>query len=196
MHALRNSLPACCPALAAVAILTAPALAADTVCFEAELALQVTAPMQITEETRAPVPPSGKKVKGASAGKYLEVPQGKGNPPKNTNGVAVIHFDAAKAGDYYLWGRAWWGDSCANSFTFRIDGGKPFVFGQDGTYARWHWIRLPSRRFSLSGGTHTLDVINREDGARLDQVLFTTSKRFVPVGAEDCTVTPRAPVDN
>ena len=182
--------------LVIVSAFAGPAYAGDTVCFEAELVLQSTAPMQVMQESRAPVPPSGKKVKGASKGQYLEVPQGKGNPPKVTSGVATIRFDVANAGDYHLWSRAWWEDSCGNSFSFRIDDGKPFVFGQDGTYTRWHWIRVRRRRFRLSKGTHTLHIINREDGARIDQVLFTTSKRFVPVGIEDCTVTPHTPPKN
>ena len=181
------------PAVVAAWGMALPARAGDTICFEAEIVSEIRKPVQVTEEAGAPMPPSGKKVKGASGGKYLEIPQGKGNPPEVTNGVAIIRFDVAAEGKYYLWGRTWWEDSCGNSFTLRIDDGKPFGFGQDGTYARWHWVRMPALRFRLSKGTHTLQVINREDGARLDQVLFTTSKRFVPVGVEDSTTTPHAP---
>ena len=174
----------------AVLLLAGAARAGERICLEAESAAKVEAPMQVTEEAKAPALPDGTKVKGASGGKYLEVPQGKGNPPKVDKGRAELTFEVKKGGTFYLWGRAWWEDDCGNSFSISIDGAKAFSFGQDGTHKTWHWVKAPRRlkQLELEPGKHTLTIKNREDGARLDQILLTTNKRYVPVDAEKPTV--------
>ena len=172
-----------------------PALAGDVICFEAERADSVESPMRVVEVPSAR-PGTGTDAvavgQDASGGKYLEVPQGAGNPPKLTDGSAVFAFDVAEAGTYALWCRVWWPDECGNSFTMSVDDGTSFTFGQDGTYRCWHWMRVPRRvkPFKLSKGRHTLKVMNREDGAMLDQVLWSRDRRYVPVGSEDVTVSP------
>jgi hypothetical protein len=37
--------------------------------------------------------------------------------------------------------------------------------------------------FNLTGGSHTLTIAYREDGAKLDKVLVTNDSGFVPSGA-------------
>lgn len=162
------------------------ATAGETICVEAEAARDVVAPMQMTKATDTLIR-KGTAIAGASGKSYLEVPQGKGNPPKVTTGVATVDFAVKQSRAFLLWCRVWWIDECGNSLTVVLDDGRPFVFGQDGTYKTWHWVRAPVRlkQLNLDAGKHTLKVLNREDGVRIDQILLTTDKRYVPVGVEE-----------
>ena len=90
--------------------------AQEIVCFEAEGAGRVSAPMQVgSDDAKATSkwPPA----KGASGAKCLEVPEGQGKPPEVTTGEATCTFQIAQAGPYILWGRVWWLDECGNSLT-------------------------------------------------------------------------------
>jgi hypothetical protein len=94
-----------------------------------------------------------------------------------------VKFNVSEAGTYVFWGRAWWADSCGNSFYVQIDSGSKYVFGEQGTYKKWTWFKGP--KFSLSAGEHTLWVMGREDGALLDKVIFLpSSSRYEPQGME------------
>jgi len=147
------------------------------ICFEAESSGQLEAPMAAVSNGIA----------GAS-GAYLEIPEGAGNPPKLEAGKAVYSFEVPEDGVFTLWCRVWWGGECSNSFTVRADDQPAFLFGEDATYKVWHWVRYPVSRTSaplrLAKGKHTLTFNNREDGVRLDQVLLSSDKRFVPVETE------------
>ena len=63
-----------------------------------------------------------------------------------------------------------------------------FLFGEDATYKTWHWVKYPVSRtvkpLNLTEGKHTLTFFNREDGVRLDQILLSADKRFVPMDIE------------
>jgi hypothetical protein len=163
-----------------------PAAAGETICVEAEGARDVAAPMEVTRVTYEMVK-KGTAIKGASGNSYLEVPQGKGNPPKVTTGEGALDVTVKQSREYFLWCRVWWMDECGNSVAIVMDDGRPFVLGQDGTYKQWHWVRAPARlkQLKLKAGKHTLKIVNREDGVRIDQVLLTTDKRLIPVGIED-----------
>ncbi|MCF7855719.1 MAG: hypothetical protein K9N51_13040 [Candidatus Pacebacteria bacterium] len=154
--------------------------AASRVCFEGEDAETIEPPVRVVSGAEA--------VEGASNRTYLEVPPGAGKPPQ-VEGRAVYTFAVPEDGRYKLWCRVYWPDGCGNSFGMRIDDNPEFTFGQDGTYNTWHWVEAPPRleQLELRKGTHTLTVMNREDGPRLDQVLFTTNRRYVPVAIESVT---------
>lgn len=168
-------------------LLDSHAMAGDKICFEAEDMEIISEPMALVDAAKA----SDKAVKGASEDKYLEISQGKGNPPKVTTGEAAFIFDVQMEGRYYLWCRVWWDDECGNSFTMRIDDALPFSFGEDATYNCWHWVRALKglKQLDLSKGKHKLTIHNREDGVRLDQILFVMDKNYVPVAVETATVT-------
>ena len=91
-----------------------------------------------------------------------------------------------------LWCRVWWNGECSNSFTVKIDDQPPFLFGEDATYKTWHWVRYPVSRtakpIDLTAGDHSLVLLNREDGVRIDQILLSSDKRFVPVDIEKAGV--------
>lgn len=147
------------------------------ICWEAESADACEAPMCVVSNGIA----------GAS-GRYLEIPEGAGNPPKLMAGKAVYTVEVPADGSFTLWCRVWWGGECSNSFTVTLDDQPAFLFGEDATYKAWHWVRYPLSRTSapitLAKGKHTLTFHNREDGVRLDQVLLSADKRFVPVEIE------------
>jgi len=153
-------------------------------------AAKVEAPMVLTAD------------KKASGGKCLLVPDGPGDKEINPGwdptkekeptgkGFAVFKFNVPKDGKYYLWARANWHSGCANSVWVRFDGGTPHKLGDDGTYRRWHWVMFISRRhptFRLKKGEHTLMIVNREDGTRIDQIILTPKgpKDYIPVGVEE-----------
>ena len=155
------------------------------VCLEAETA-SITEPIEVIAHD--PQASSADKVAAAaSGGSYLQIAQGKGNPPDMTNGTARLGFHIEEPGRYEFWCRVWWGDECSNSFGMQIDDAAPFTFGQNGTYKRWHWFKGPPRlkQLELAAGEHVLLISNREDGVKLDQVLLVRSRRYVPVGIEE-----------
>lgn len=159
---------------------------ADTICLEAESAIDVEAPMRVVDADNSEAFPNA--VAGAAGGKYLEIPEKAGNPPAVTTGAATLPFELKTGGQLYLWMRVYWEGECSNSLTVQLNDGRPFDFGQNATYKTWHWVRaplmLPQLR-SVAAGEHTLYIRNREDGVRIDQVLITTNRRYVPVGIEE-----------
>lgn len=163
------------------------AFGGDHVCLEAESCQTVKAPMLVVNAMDATN--AGAVVAGASGGQYLEIPKGAGHPPQTNAGEAAISFELDQAGDYVLWGRVYWLSECNSSFTMALDDAIPFTFGKDATYNAWHWVKAPPRlkQLTLTKGRHTLTIKNRQDGVRLDQILFTLDKQYVPVGVEDVT---------
>ena len=176
--------------------LAGPVLAAPPrLVFEAESAATLEAPMVVVAADQ--VPAGSAFAPGASAGRYLEIPEKAGNPPKLEKGFASYTFDLPEEGDYILWARVWWEGECSNSFTVQLDDQAPFCFGEDATYRTWHWVKYPVARMTpplrLKQGPHVLRVGNREDGVRLDQILLSPNKRFVPVDIERVTTGEGAP---
>lgn len=151
--------------------------------FEAETAQTLEVPMVVMSND----------VAGAS-GTYLEIPEGAGNPPKRNEGKAVFSVEVPEDGVFTFWCRVWWEGECSNSFTIGFDDQTPFLFGEDATYKAWHWVKYPVSRtvspITLAKGKHTLVFHNREDGVRLDQVLLSADKRFVPVDIEPVGTRP------
>ena len=146
-------------------------LRADILRIEAEASASLTPVIALAQDSLA----SGKAC--------IEIAQGKGIK----TGEASYNFEIKKKGVYYLWMRVWWIDSCGNSITAIVDGGegkdKPFTIGQDGTYKSWHWVNAKVR-LPLDTGRHTLLLKNREDGIKIDQIIFSSDRRMVPVGIE------------
>ena len=58
------------------------------------------------------------------------------------------------------------------------------------TGTEWHWDQVNDRsivdpvRFMLKTGQHTITIRLREDGTKLDKMLLTNDKNFVPTGEE------------
>lgn len=93
--------------------------------------------------------------------------------------AATFELRVDKAGVYYPWARTWWMDSCGDSISVAIqlqDSQTPTKWEiTDGTYEWWHWLALAgSDGVELKQGVYTVTVENREDGARLSRILFST----------------------
>ncbi|MCH8216260.1 MAG: hypothetical protein IH892_05755 [Planctomycetes bacterium] len=143
--------------------------------FEAESGT-ITAPMQVFSDSPT-----------ASAGQHIGTVDGigdeNGNPP--ADGVATYSLTVPEDGVYRLAIRVIITGG-SNSFWFRIpgmvtnttnhaSGWVRFNDIQDG--ATWHWDEVRSSddgdsvvEFTLSAGTHTLEIARREDGTLLDAI--------------------------
>jgi len=135
----------------------------------------------------------------ASGGKYTEYPLRRPhatseNPEiKGDGGYVLFKVSVPEQGNYKLWLRTWWYDACANSFFVIVDDKPAVVAGGDATYRSWQWrdIKQP---YALTAGVHTIKVQNREDGARLDEILLANDDRWKPVKA--MAETPEYKVSN
>lgn len=153
------------------------------------LAYAASATKVVTEaEKYTKITPSMRKTASANAsgGYFIEIPvkrphaQTEGAP--SDTGSATYTVTIPSAGVWQFWGRAMWYDSCGNSFFLKIGGNPAVQFGQNGTYGSWHWVKGP--KMQLPQGKVTVVVQNREDGAKLDQFIFTKNLRYVPVRVE------------
>ncbi len=167
-------------------------LSAAMLCVEAESACTNEAPMT---RVQAAVPGAGiKPVAGASGESYLEVPLGAGKTPKVKAGTARITLEIPADGAYTFWVRTYWEGECSNTLQVQIDEQTPFLVGGDATFHVWHWVKFPVSKLTpapaLTKGTHTVTILHREDGIRLDQLLLTTSLRYVPAGVEKVGISP------
>lgn len=94
--------------------------------------------------------------------------------------LASWSFSTPQTARVVLWFRVWWQDGCGNSLAAGIDGHRPLLVGNDGTYRAWHWVRGPA--IDLPAGPHVLALVPREDGIRLDQILIACETAPPPVG--------------
>jgi len=122
----------------------------------------------------------------ASGGAFIQIPLHRPHATTETGpadqGRTSYSVNIPAAGSYRFWGRTHWHDACGNSFFLKI-GNKPEVaLGQDGTYQRWHWVKGPI--VELAAGPVQVTLRNREDGAKLDQFMFTKNLNYVPVRIE------------
>ena len=112
-------------------------------------------------------------------------------------GSIEIKFGVEKEADYVMWVRAWWMDGCGNSVFATVDKrmtAKHAMNVEGSTYKNLLWFKL-DRKIHLKQGSHVLRLQNREDGIRLDEVVFMefeedVERQLVPAGAETPTQAP------
>jgi len=134
----------------------------------------------------------------ASGGKCIEIPDKAGKPEEGKYARAVYKFTIAKPGYYTFWSRRWWLDQCGDTFAVRFDQeGRPrdlekeLIFGADDSSKppRWGWSPVyengKPRQFFFSPGDHVMEILNREDGPRLDLILLTNDRDYVPSDSEE-----------
>ncbi len=143
---------------------------------------------QVWVEMESAVPASPMVVASdasASGGKYVWAPQGAGNrasPP--VDGAVTVTFTVPASGTYAVHGRTLAPSSTDDSFWVSIDGGAAFKW-EPGTGSEWTWNKMGS--YPLAAGTHTLKVMLREDGTKIDKVVVSSDPTFVPEGMGDGT---------
>ncbi len=152
------------------------AMAETTVCFEAEDAKELKPPVKVTEVK------DKTEAASVSGGKIIEIEQGAGEGSK-VGGSAKYKISLKEEGVYYLWARCWWLDSCGNSFGVKIADKPEFIMGNDGTYKSWHWVKAKVS-LKLDKGSYDLEILNREDGIKIDQILITSDRKLIPVDIE------------
>ena len=156
---------------------------AQRILLEAESAQSVGEPFAVVAADAPGAKP------GASGG-YLEIAPGKGKAPedKDKAAKAALAFEVDADDSFTLWLRVMWDGECNNSFNAQFDEGPRFLAGEDPTFKKWHWVKYPVAKNApptkLAKGTHTLTLYHRQDGVRVDQILLTTDKRYVPVEIE------------
>ncbi len=116
---------------------------------------------------------------GTASGTCIWIPEGAGKPP-TVLGKAVFEFTVKEADDYSVWVRTNWEDGCSNSIHAAVNDQAPYIVGEDGTYGYWKWRKGPTVRLSI--GTHKLELRNREDGVKIDQILITPDRTYEPAG--------------
>jgi glucose/arabinose dehydrogenase len=155
-------------------LLIAPASYASELWLEAESGVR-TAPMTVASDT------------AASGGQYVHVPNAKTvvtDPTTQPGGQVTYTVTLPTTGTYVIWGRVRAGGGGDDSFWVSIDGG-PFALWEIPVASAWVWDEVNNRGvadpvlFSLTAGTHTVVVKQREDGAQLDRLLITSDLAFV-----------------
>lgn len=152
----------------------------DTLCFEAEHANRMTAPMQPRVDD------------AGSAGICIGIPEGAGAREAHAreSGIVVYGVHVARAARYTLWMRVLWEDDCGNSVAVQFDQG-PQRSLTGGRFKQWQWLRAAAVR--LDAGDHQLTLAGREDGVWIDQLLLTPHPRRVPDGPQPTTCIPGQP---
>ena len=130
---------------------------------------------------------------GASSGGYIWVPKGNGNlySLSGENGSAEYTFEVPRAGTYFLWGRVISNTFAEDSFFISIDGKAFFEWHtQLSDVETWIWDQLRDGPVSdgaivyldLEAGQHTLTIKQREDGTKIDKIMFSNDLEYVPEG--------------
>lgn len=144
---------------------------------EAERAFFITPPLEIARD------------ESASGEKYIYSPNGAGDHYTPGLIMATYTVNVAQAGEYVLWGRVIAANEKEDSFFVQIDNGFHNIW-QVEIGESWLWDVVNNRGkidpviFVLGEGRHTIKIILREDGARLDKMLLTNNAEFVPSGTE------------
>ena len=127
----------------------------------------------------------------ASGCGYVHVPDGGGN----NQGSVSFPFSLASAGDYHVWIRARGLDYAADSFYVTVDGVQALTGIPIGP--SWVWDQVKDgitgqypRVWHLSAGNHTLQIGNREDGARLDAIEIRKVGCSPELQVTPCQATP------
>ncbi len=127
----------------------------------------------------------------ASGGKFVWNPSGAINNTPVAR--ASYSFTVTEAGTYKIWGRAIATTGGGDSFWVRVDGGSWIKWNQiaGGTATNWTWDDVHNTdnsgqvmSYTLSAGSHTLEIGDREAGTKLDKWLITNDMGYVPSGLE------------
>ncbi|MFD0895176.1 discoidin domain-containing protein [Luteolibacter ambystomatis] len=128
-----------------------------------------------------------------SGGYYIWVPQGTrgGSTALDTNMKATYTFVVPRAGQYRVRGLARSDDQSSDSFYVGFDGATPSDWhtnqtaGQIGSL-QYYWDLANSSRdpvnnpslFTLTAGSHTMQLYGRDDGTRMDRLELQPVKPF------------------
>lgn len=120
--------------------------------------------------------------------------------PSTDMGSVTSTVNITTAGTYRAWSRIMSGTaSTDNSYMLEIDGNTCYTVGDlAGMPAgSWQWVDYQNGtttskiNVSLTAGNHTIKMIGREDGVKLDRVIFATDTSCTPVNdGSNCVTVP------
>lgn len=111
----------------------------------------------------------------ASCGKYVMINSGNNssnNAPDNTTGWVSIDFEISRPTTYVLWLRTICPSANDDSFWLRLDNEEWSSWNGIPTSTTWQWNKCP-RTYTMLEGKHTLHIGYREDGTKLDKLMFS-----------------------
>jgi K319L-like, PKD domain/Fibronectin type III domain len=123
----------------------------------------------------------------ASSGAYVWVPQGSGNSYSVSPAAGSVKytFHAATSGTYRIWARVLADSGTSDSFFAAMDNSS-YTYWNVKHSSSWTWDLINAAGvadpllFKLNAGTHTLTLLLREDGTKIDKLIITTDAGFVP----------------
>ncbi len=108
---------------------------------------------------------------------FLDVANTRRGKNNNRGVVSYLLNGVRSPGKYYVWAKVYYPDSRSNSIKLKLDNQRSILM-EDRILKKWHWVKL---RYRLNiQNKHTLRLIFREDGARVDKIIFTKSRRYRP----------------
>ncbi len=134
----------------------------------------------------------------ASSGYYVAVPEGTSTfpAPSDNAGLVSYSFYVSQGGDYRIWARTIAPKAADDSFFVAMDEGVFQRWNVQGSTA-WIWDRVAAdnidpRIYTLTAGSHTFYLMQREDGTRIDKLVITNNAQYVPQGqGEPANQTPQ-----
>lgn len=141
--------------------------------FEAEEAPLILFPFEVGKDPEA------------SGGRFLWVPGASGGQGSAIEAKAFFLLRIPRAGQYFLWARVQTPTPEDDSFFIRLRQGKRELIPQTewhtGVHPHWEWVPVelgkpgaePQRTLELPAGVVMLEVMGREDGAKMDRLLLT-----------------------
>ncbi len=123
----------------------------------------------------------------ASAGTYVVVKSGLNSTataPAGADGSVVFSFNIDSAATYNFNARLNCPTADDDSYWIKIDNGTFATVNGLGTTG-WQWLKLVSG--ALTVGPHTFTVAYREDGAKFDKLLITTSNAMFTDKGDDAS---------
>ncbi|MBL8995260.1 MAG: hypothetical protein JNM63_18075, partial [Spirochaetia bacterium] len=123
----------------------------------------------------------------ASAGKYLEMPDGTQSANAASAPRVDFEIDFIDAGEWYVWVRMKGPDDAGNSIHLGLDGNLlTGTVGLSGTTS-WSWVNsvsgAPFKITVTEARKALLNLWMREDGAQVDKIYLTRSASDIPSGS-------------
>jgi hypothetical protein len=102
----------------------------------------------------------------------------------SSNGILTYDFTVAENKNYDIWARIHTPNSQDDSFWIKIDD-KNWIAWHTSINGSYTWQKLPFGALNLQPGIHTISIGYREDGAKLDKIVVTSSPSSTPSGMGD-----------
>ena len=136
-------------------------------------------------------------------------------PPLSGTGSDTLAISIPTTGTYYFWTRVKYSSSSSDSFWLEVDGNgsAALVVGNEANtvspYGSWHWVAWPNAHDQapgsthisvlLTAGQHQIQLIGREAGTEIDEILLTSAASFIPggtisPGTSGCTSPSPSPI--